>query len=210
MFFPIPEIALEQSAGHWGDQDTARVLAVLGPLIFAADLILLLGGEVILDVEGLADLLRRLALDHVGNRLASHVKKGLDIEIIGSLRGLSVRGKTIAISKAATYEDDLEQHLLIDLHEFLVPFINIGCLLTGVGIVFGSSRRIGTVVSAPLNDFTEDGLVDVRNWNVFLKSGVSDVFHHILDQDRALSNVAGCTKSVQACEGRCFQMDVER
>ncbi len=31
-------------------------LAVLGPLILTADLLLLLGGEVVLDVEGLADL----------------------------------------------------------------------------------------------------------------------------------------------------------
>jgi hypothetical protein len=36
----------------------------------AADLVLLLGSEIILDVEGLADLLRGLALDHVSDGLA--------------------------------------------------------------------------------------------------------------------------------------------
>ena len=34
-------------------------------------------GEVILDVEGLADLLGSLSLDHVGNGFAGYVKKAL-------------------------------------------------------------------------------------------------------------------------------------
>jgi hypothetical protein len=60
-------------------------LAVLGPLVLAADLVFLLGGEVVLDVEGLADLLGRLALDHVGDGLAADIEKGLDIEVVGGL-----------------------------------------------------------------------------------------------------------------------------
>lgn len=58
---------------------------LLSPLILTADLILLLGREVVLDVERLADLLGRLALDHVGDRLAPNVEEGLDVEIVGSL-----------------------------------------------------------------------------------------------------------------------------
>jgi hypothetical protein len=48
-------------------------------------LVLLLGGEVICDIEGFADLLRRLSLDHIGNGFAANVKKWLDIKIIGCL-----------------------------------------------------------------------------------------------------------------------------
>jgi hypothetical protein len=64
---------------------SALYLAILGPLVLAANLLLLLGGEVVGDVERLADLLGGLALDHVGDGLAAHVEKGFDIEIVGSL-----------------------------------------------------------------------------------------------------------------------------
>ena len=60
-------------------------LAVLSPLVLPADLLLLLRCEVVRDVERLADVLWRLALDHVGDRLAANVKKGLNIEVVGSL-----------------------------------------------------------------------------------------------------------------------------
>jgi hypothetical protein len=62
-------------------------LTILSPLVLAADLLLLLGGEVIGDVECLSDLLWRLALDHVGHGLASNIKEGLDVKIVGSLEG---------------------------------------------------------------------------------------------------------------------------
>lgn len=45
---------------------TTRDSTVLGPLVLLADLSLLLGREVVLDVEEAANLLGRLALDHVG------------------------------------------------------------------------------------------------------------------------------------------------
>ena len=56
-----------------------------GPLVLSADLLFLLRGEVVLDVEGLADLLRSLALDHVSNSLARQVQQPLDVEIVCSL-----------------------------------------------------------------------------------------------------------------------------
>lgn len=59
---------------------------LLGPFVLATNLLLLLGGKVVLYVEGLADLLGRLALDHVGNSLATHIKKWLDLEVVGSLK----------------------------------------------------------------------------------------------------------------------------
>lgn len=60
-------------------------LAVLSPLVLATDLLFLLGGEIIRDVERLTDLLRGLALDHIGDSLASNVEQRLDVEIVGSL-----------------------------------------------------------------------------------------------------------------------------
>ena len=58
---------------------------LLGPLVLAANLVLFFGREVVLDVEGLADLFRGLALDHVRDSLAADVEKGFDVEIVGSL-----------------------------------------------------------------------------------------------------------------------------
>jgi hypothetical protein len=63
-----------------------KLLAILSPLILASDLLLFLWGEVICDVESLSDFLRRLSLNHVGDRLASDVKERLDIKIVGCLR----------------------------------------------------------------------------------------------------------------------------
>lgn len=62
-----------------------RPLTILGPLVLPADLLFLLGSEVIGDVECLADLVRGLALDHVGNRLASNVEQGLDVKVVRRL-----------------------------------------------------------------------------------------------------------------------------
>jgi hypothetical protein len=114
-------------------------LAVLGPLVLTADLVFLLGGEVVLDVESLTDLLRGLSLDHVGDGLAADVEESLDVHVVGG-------------------EDDLEEHLLIDLHELLVPLFNVGGLLAGVGIVILGGRRVVLVLRAPLKDLLENVL----------------------------------------------------
>lgn len=82
-----------------------------------------------------------------------------------------------------TYQDDLEQHFLIDLHEFLIPLINIGGLFAGVGVIIGGSGRIGAVVIAPLDDLAEDGFVDIGNGNGILHDAVSKILHHVLDED---------------------------
>jgi len=119
-----------------------RRLAVLGPLVLAADLVLLLGSEVVLNVERLADLLGGLALDHVGDSLAADVEESLDIHVVGG-------------------EDDLEEHLLVDLHELLVPLFNVGGLLARVGVVVLGGRRVVLVLGAPLEDLLENVLGDL-------------------------------------------------
>lgn len=118
------------------------LLTILSPLVFPPDLVLLLGGEIIGDVEGLPDLLWALALDHVRDGLAADVEEGLDVEVVGG-------------------EDDLKQHLLVDLHELLVPLLDVGGLLAGVGVVVRRGGGVVLVVLAPFDDLLEDGLVDL-------------------------------------------------
>jgi hypothetical protein len=60
-------------------------LTVLGPLVLTTDLLLLLRCEIVRDVERLADFLRRLALNHVGNSFAANIKKRLDVEVVAGL-----------------------------------------------------------------------------------------------------------------------------
>jgi len=57
------------------------------------------------------------------------------------------------------YKNDLKEHLLINLHELLIPFINIGSLSPGIGVIVACAWRIALVVFAPLDDFLEDRLV---------------------------------------------------
>jgi len=58
---------------------------LFSPLVLTTDLVFFLLGEVVLNVEGLADLLGRLAFDHVGHGLAADVEKRFDVEVVGSL-----------------------------------------------------------------------------------------------------------------------------
>jgi hypothetical protein len=146
-----------------------RDLTVLSPLVLTADLVLLLGGEVVLDVEGLANLLGRLALNHVGDGLAADVEERLDVEVVGG-------------------QNDLKEHLLVDLHELLVPFLNVGGLAARVVLVT-SGGRIVTVVCAPFKDLCQNVLGDVGDGDSF--SGITQILKHVLDEKRALGDVAG-------------------
>ena len=60
-----------------------------------------------------------------------------------------------------TYKNDLKEHLLVDLHELLVPLIDVGSLLAGVRIIVVGLRRITLVVNTPLDNFVENSLVDL-------------------------------------------------
>jgi hypothetical protein len=52
---------------------------------------------------------------------------------------------------------------LVNLHELLVPLIDIGGLLARVGVVVRGSRRITAMVDAPLDHLAENGFVDLAN-----------------------------------------------
>jgi len=142
-------------------------LSILGPFVFTTDLLLLLRGEVVLDVEQLSDLFWGLALDHVGDGLATSVKEGLDVQKVGS-------------------EDDFEKHLLVNVHELLVPLIDVGSLLAGiVGLVVGENW-VTLVMIAPFDNLAKNRLVDVRNWDGFLD--ISAILEHVLDEDRTFGD----------------------
>jgi hypothetical protein len=59
------------------------------------------------------------------------------------------------------YENDLEEHLLVNLHEFLVPLFDIGGLLAGVGVIVGGGWWVILVVFTPLNNLLEDLVIDL-------------------------------------------------
>jgi hypothetical protein len=61
-----------------------------------------------------------------------------------------------------TYQDDLEEHLLVDLHELLVPLVDICALLARVRVIVLGGRRVILVVVAPLDNLLHDSLVDLR------------------------------------------------
>lgn len=106
-----------------------KVHVLLSPLILASNLIFLLRGEVILNIKGLADLLRGLPFDHVGDSFASNIEKSLDIKVIGSLNRIICKYMLIKKELYFIYKNNLKQHLLINLHELLIPLIDIGGLL---------------------------------------------------------------------------------
>lgn len=59
------------------------------------------------------------------------------------------------------YQNDLEQHLLVNLHELLIPLLDVGGLLAGVGVIIVASKRIVSVMLAPLDNLLQDLLVDL-------------------------------------------------
>jgi hypothetical protein len=61
-----------------------------------------------------------------------------------------------------TYEDDLKEHLLVNLHEFLVPLVDVGRLLAGIRVIVLRGGRVVAVMFAPLENLLHDRLVDLR------------------------------------------------
>lgn len=64
-------------------------LTVLSPLVLSTNLIFLLGGEVVCDIECLSNFLGTFALDHIRHGLATHVKKRFDVQVVGCLHKVS-------------------------------------------------------------------------------------------------------------------------
>lgn len=104
-----------------------------------------------------------------------------------------------------TYQDDLEKHLLVNLHEFLIPLVDVGGLAAGVVIVTGAGR-VALVVGAPFDHLAQNCLVDLHHgnqyyrnrrgiWKTHVGNGdsfvrLAQVFEHVLDEDGTLCNIA--------------------
>lgn len=65
--------------------DDRQILLLKSPLILPSDFFFLLRCEIILDIEGLPNLLWSFPLYHVGHRLASQIQKRLDVQVVGRL-----------------------------------------------------------------------------------------------------------------------------
>lgn len=63
-----------------------RSLTLIAPLILLTNLLLLLRGEVILDVEGNTNLLGRLSLEHISNSFTSQIKQVLNFQEVRGLQ----------------------------------------------------------------------------------------------------------------------------
>lgn len=166
-------------------------LLLLAPLVFFADLLFLGGGEIVLDVERLSDLLGGFAFDHVGNRFAGDVEQALDVEVIGC-------------------QNEFEESSLVDFEELDVPGGDVVSPLLAVVVIFGRGRVV-LVVRAPLNHFLEDCCVDVGERNgliVFLVH--AQVFEHGLDGDGELGDLHVHLEDLSVgtlqLDGRHFQL----
>jgi hypothetical protein len=96
-------------------------------------------------------------------------------------------------SRGATHKDDLEEHLLVNLHELLVPLVNVGGLLPVVVVIIGRLGRIVAVVLAPLNHLAQDRVVHVGNGNRAAgNSIVTQILDEVLDEHGPLGDHAIC------------------
>src|SRR3569833_3348276 len=136
-------------------------LPILSPLVLATDLRLLLRGDVVGDIKRLADLLVALALDHVGDCLASNVQEVLDIHVV---RRLYLSGQFVSPQdrtgrrtvEVTTHEDDLKKNILVHLHELLIPLIDVRCLLTQHKHDNEKQDKVLSVMLAPLDHLAQD------------------------------------------------------
>ena len=126
---------------------------LLGPFVLLHDLGLLLGSEIVLDVEELADLLDALALDEGGDLSAGQLEKGLDVEEVGG-------------------HDDFEEHLLVHVNVVCMPLVD------HLGQVVGAEGLLDLGWSVVLhvlhedNDFLHDGLVHLGDGDLLINATV--------------------------------------
>jgi hypothetical protein len=62
---------------------------------------------------------------------------------------------------SGAYQDDFEEHLLVDLHKPLVPFLDIGRPFARIRFVVIWGRGVAFVMLTPLDHFCENGLVNL-------------------------------------------------
>ena len=97
-----------------------------------------------------------------------------------------MEGAIAEVGEGTTYQNDLEQHFLVDLHELLIPLVDVGRLLSVVVLLFGRLDGIVAVLLAPLNNLAEHRLVDVGNGNRLINVVITDILYQVLNEHRAL------------------------
>ena len=93
--------------------------------------------------SALGALFWRLALDDVDDCLVADAEESLDVHVVCG-------------------EADLEEHLLVDLNELLVPLFGVDGLLAGVGVVVLGRSWVVLVLGAPLEDLLENEYGDLE------------------------------------------------
>jgi hypothetical protein len=93
----------------------------------------------------------------------------------------------------STHEDDLEEHLLVDLHELLIPLVDIGGLLPAVVLIVGRLGGVVPVVLAPLDDLAQHGVVHVGDRDGAVSDRViAEIVDQVLDEHGPLGDHAIC------------------
>lgn len=60
------------------------------------------------------------------------------------------------------YQNDLEKHFLVDLHELLVPLLDVCGLLAVLALLFVAGEGVVAVVLTVLDDLAKNSLVDLE------------------------------------------------
>ncbi len=128
---------------------------MFGPLVLFYSLLLLLGGEVVLDVEELANLLDGLVLDHAGDLGAGKLKQRLDIEVVGG-------------------HDELEEHLLLHVNVVCVPGVDDGGHVGVAEWLLDLGDGVVLDVSAKLNNLFEYGALDIGEGDLLFGARIVD------------------------------------
>jgi len=140
--------------------DVLSNLRLLGPLVLGDDGSLLLRREIIHNVESLADLLRRLALNHRGDLGAGEIQQRLDIHVVRR-------------------QDELEQQLLVNINELSIPLAHHLGHVGALQGLFNVLRGVLSVVTHVLDDLLQDGGLHVEQRDVI---GILVTLGHGLDQ----------------------------
>jgi len=87
------------------------------------------------------------------------------------------------------YQNDLKEHFLINLHELLIPLVDLGGLLPGLVLLLGRLERVTTVLLTPLDNLAQHRLVDVRDRDGLDGDGfISQILDQVLDQHGPLGD----------------------
>ena len=153
-------------------------LHLVAPVVLLGDLLLLLGGEVILNVEQGADLLGILALQHRSDAGAGEVEEVLDVEEVG---GHDDVNEGLVLLLVVILDKVGEQEGLVPCGDDVVD-AGLEGLLDGLGAVV-------VVVLNVLENIAEGAAGDVGDGDNRLAVGL--VLEEVLDEAGHASGLAG-------------------